>query len=196
MHQVYPLEHAFILMNRFLQISKLQSQQETKQAPDLSIILDAVFENNFCLMWNFKRPYRRQSVLWVSKTRRSRLCKTSQTEKTQTLGILHIQQKKKKSLVRNPTSKRPLKRLSVLCHPSTCTFWPFIWEPQAAQQLHALTSTVCHNRALSQIGAPCFPLQPCDQQSPDKKHTLQLYSNTPTPPWQMPPSPEQQLSHN
>lgn len=113
MHQVYPLEHAFILMNRFLQISKLQSQQETKQAPDLSIILDAVFENNFCLMWNFKRPYRRQSVLWVSKTRRSRLCKTSQTEKTQTLGILHIQ-KKKKSCKKSNKQEASQKTLSLV----------------------------------------------------------------------------------
>lgn len=138
----------------------------------------------------------------VSKTRSSWLCKTSQTEKNPNTWHLPYTEKKKKSSKKSKKQEAFQKSHKTVVPSSHLCLMDFLsaylfQEPHAAQQPHPLPSSVCHNRAVSlSSGSPCLLLQPCDQQSPDKKHTLQLYSSISSPPWQMPQYPDFQLWYN
>lgn len=160
-----------------------------------------ICEHFFLLMWNFKRPYRRQSALCEhQKIEAVGYVKHHKPKKPKHLASSTY--RKERSLVRNPKSKRPLKRLTILlCHPPTCTLWPF--SQSMYLRSHTQPSSFAHWPAASataglclKSGSLCFLLQPCDQQRPGKEHTLQLYSNISTPPWQMPQYPDYQLPYN
>lgn len=89
------------------------------------------------------------------KNRRSRLRKTPQTEK----NTWHLPDAGKRNLVRNPKSKRPLKRLKIplVPPPPTCTLW--ISVNSYGPSLSPFMSEVRHSSVASPIDQLYLPQQ-------------------------------------